>query len=157
METELSDLNLIQTIFYDNEEKVGYRTILLAFLEKYGLIMNPEKVARIMGKYHLICKIRKQKSYGNTFNQQRIENTYNTLLNTTFDCKEPSNVLYTDITYIKYAHGTKTAYLSSATREIVAHTVSNTLEITFVMDSLEQLKELQLNTEAIIHSDQGSH
>lgn len=119
--------------------------------------MNPKKVARLMRKYHLICQIRKTKSYGNTFNQKRIENTYDNLLNTTFDCKELSTVFHTDITYIKYAHVTKTAYLSAvkdqATREIVTHTVSNTLEL----NSLEQLRKLHLNTEAIIHSDQGAH
>lgn len=71
-------------------------------LLEYELIMNYKNVIRIMIKYGLVCKIRRKKFYGNTFNQQRIENTYKNLLDTTFDCIEPDALFHTDIPYIKY-------------------------------------------------------
>ena len=161
LNNELSDYKLIKTIFFSKEEAAGYRTIVMNLLSEYGVIMNPKKVKRIMKKYNLICKIRKQKTYGNTFNQHKIENTYDNLLKTTFDCQTPAAVYHTDITYLKYAHGLKTAYLSvvkdQATREIVGYSLAQSLEISFVLETLDQLKQLELAEGAIIHSDQGVH
>ncbi|MGL4335743.1 MAG: hypothetical protein ACRCST_02535 [Turicibacter sp.] len=75
----------------------------------------------------------------------------------TKDCKNPSPVFHADITYTKYAYSTNTAYLSGVkdqpTSEIATQTISNTLELIFLMDTLEQLRELQLNDQGIIHSD----
>lgn len=82
-------------------------------------------------------------------------------LNTIFDCKSPDTVFHTDITYIKYAYNQKTAYLSAAkdeaTREISAYVVSNSLEMPFVIDTLEQWNDITLSKNVIIHSDQGTH
>ena len=158
---ELSDYHLIKAIFFKKKQVAGYRTIVMNLLSQYGVIMNPKKVKRIMLKYNLICTIRKKKTYMNTFNQKKIENTYDNLLNTTFDCQIPGAIHHTDITYIKYAHGTKVAYLSAtkdqATREIVGYALSQSLELPFVLETLDQLKQLDLVKGAIIHSDQGVH
>lgn len=128
---------------------------------RYGVIMNHKKVIRIMNKYGLVCKIRRTKRYGNTFNEKRIENTYDNLLNTVFNSKTPSQIFHTDITYIKYAYGRKTAYLSAlkdqATREIPAYQVSETLDLSFVIETLEKLSQVTTSSQAIIHSDQGVH
>lgn len=133
----------------------------MQLFEQHGLVMNHKKVIRIMNKYGLVCKIRRKKFYGNTFNKQRIENTYENLLDTTFSCKEPTTIFHTDITYIKYAYGRKTAYLSAikdeATREVPAYAISKSLEMPFVIATLEQLQSLNLRPNAIIHSDQGTH
>nr|WP_294488365.1 IS3 family transposase [uncultured Anaerosporobacter sp.] len=109
---EFNDFLLIKEIFDEKEETSGFRTIVMELLYRHGLIMNPKKVIRIMNKYGLICKIRRVKRYGNTFEEKRIENTFDNRLNTIFDSKIPAEIFHTDITYIKYAHGTKTAYLS---------------------------------------------
>ena len=160
-ELEILDYQLIKEIFDDQNGTAGFRTIVMQLLEQHDLIMNHKKVIRIMRKYSLECKIRRRKSYGNTFNKQRIENTYENLLNKTFDCTEPTTVFHTDITYIKYAHGRKTAYLSAvkdeATREITAYATSESLEMSFVISTLEGLKKLNIASNAIIHSDQGVH
>jgi transposase InsO family protein len=161
LENELSDYLLIKEIFDEENETVGFRTIVMQLFQRYGIIMNHKKVIRIMNKYCLVCKIRRKKFYGNTFNQQRIENTYENLLNTVFDCTKPSTIFHTDITYIKYAYGRKTAYLSAvkdeATREVSAHAVSESLEMSFVIETLDKLQIETLDSKAIIHSDQGSH
>lgn len=91
-----------------------------------------------MRKYGLVCKIRRKKFYGNTFNGQRIENTYENLLDTTFNCTESATIFRTDITYIKYAYGRKIAYLSAikdeATRELSTYAISESLEMQFVIN-----------------------
>lgn len=114
-----------------------------------------------MKKYGLVCKIRRKKLYRNTFSEKRIEHIFPNQLNTTFDCMKPDTIFHTDITYIKYAHNNKTAYLSAAkdeaTREIPAFKVSRTLEMPFVMDTLQQLGKISITSGAIIHSDQGAH
>lgn len=125
------------------------------------LLQAEKKVLRIMKKYGLVCKIRRKKLYRNTFSEKRIEHVFSNQLNTTFDCMKPDMIFHTDITYIKYAHNNKTAYLSAAkdgaTREIPAFKVSRTLEMPFVMDTLQQLGKISLTSGAIIHSDQGVH
>lgn len=54
----------------------------MELLYRYGVIMNHKKVTRIMNKYSLVCKIRRVKRYGNTFEEKHIENTFENRLNT---------------------------------------------------------------------------
>ena len=127
-------------------------------MQRYGLVMNHKKVNRIMSKYGLICKIRRVKRNGNTFEERSIENTFENHLNTTFNIFHTD---ITDITYIKYAYERKTAYLSAikdqATREIPAYEISESLDISFVIYTLENLSLQTITKDAIIHSDQGVH
>lgn len=157
----MQDYLLIKEIFDEKEETAGFRTIVMELLYRYGLVMNHKKVIRIMDKYGLNCKIRRVKRYGNTFEERRIENTFENHLKTTFDSRIPSNIFHTDITYIKYAYGRKTAYLSAvkdqATREIPAYELSESLDLSFVINTLESLSLQSITKDAIIHSDQGTH
>ena len=158
---EFNDYLLIKEIFDEKKETAGFRTIVMELLYRYGVIMNHKKVIRIMNKYNLVCKIRRVKRYGNTFEEKRIENTFENRLNTVFNSKAPSEIFHTDITYIKYAYGSKTAYLSAvkdqATREIPAYEISESLDLSFVITTLEKLAEKTADKSAIIHSDQGIH
>lgn len=70
--------------------------------------------------------------------------------------------LLTDITYLPY-NGIF-AYLSTIldafTKQILAYVVSPSLEIDFVLETVNQLIEqhgISLHAETIVHSDQGSH
>lgn len=161
LDNELQDYLLIKEIFDEKQETSGFRTIIMELLHRYGVIMNHKKVIRIMNKYGLVCRIRRVKRYGNTFEERRIENIFENHVNTTFDSTTPFDIFHTDITYIKYAYGSKTAYLSAikdqATREIPAFEVSESLDISFVITTLENLSQKSINQNAIIHSDQGIH
>lgn len=75
----------------------------------------------------------------------------------------PRTFLLTYISYILYGGG-HFAYLSTIkdvyTIEILGFTVSKSLEISFILGGVEQLIQnlgFTLNSETIIHSDQGSH
>lgn len=161
LKKESDDYEVIYKIFINHEETAGFRTITMELKHHYSIIMNHKKVIRLMKKYSLKCKIRREKKYGCTFDENRIEHTYPNLTNTKFDCVKPYSVLHTDITYIKFAYGGKTAYLSAikdqTTREILAYKISNSLEISFVIETIKDLKLYSLAENAIIHSDQGVH
>lgn len=143
---------------------VGFRSIVMKLKDDYNICMNHKKVMRLMNKYNLFCKIRKTKSYKNSYVTSKEEHKYPNLLNTVFDSKIPNKIFHTDITYIKFGFGQKTAYLSAikdqASKEIVSYKVSNSLEIPIVLDTLKNLEQnrntISFNN-TIIHSDQGAH
>lgn len=75
----------------------------------------------------------------------------------------PCKVLLTDITYIFYRNG-KWAYLSTivdgSTNEILAHQLSENINLDIVLDTLKRLlnnRKVRLARDAFIHSDQGGH
>jgi transposase InsO family protein len=91
------------------------------------------------------------------------------LLNRTFRAHGPRAVLLTDITYIPrrkvVADGPdKFTYLcvimDAYTKEVLAYTLSVSLEVDFVLATVNMLMEKhgsELKTDALIHSDQGCH
>lgn len=99
--------------------------------DNYNICMNHKKFIHIIRKYNLTFKIRKTKSYKNSYVVNREEKTYPNLLNTVFDSKTPNKTFYTDITYIKFWYVQYTVYLSAikdqAFKEIIAYKVSNSL------------------------------
>ena len=85
------------------------------------------------------------------------------LLNREFNCNAPNQKWVTDITYLKYDNGRKRMYLSVIedlyNREIIAYKISDSLDISFVEQTLgEAFKKVNTSefNNLIIHSDQGS-
>jgi putative transposase len=127
----------------------------------YGVVMNHKRILRIMKTFHLTTKIRRSNPYKKLCKATQAHKTVPNLLNRQFDQQEPQKILLTDITYLYYADGRK-AYLSAvkdgSTREILAHYVSTSLEMSIVHETLERLNEVldgNLHPEVILHSDQG--
>ena len=79
-----------------------------------------------------------------------------------FEEHGPRSILLTDITYIPM-NGTfcyLSTILDACTKQVLSHVLSESLEVDFVLDTVEQLVErhgVSLNKETIIHSDQGCH
>jgi putative transposase len=85
------------------------------------------------------------------------------LLKRQFDQGEPEKVLLTDITYMPNTNG-QLAYLScvkdGATKQILAHHPSRSLEMPIVERTLDNLIERldgNIHPEAILHSEQWMH
>lgn len=82
------------------------------------------------------------------------------LLNRQFTVMVARRTLVTDITYLYFALG-RIAYLSAikdiATGEILAWRLSLNLEMEFVIQTVRQLKDIPLNDNCLLHSDQGCH
>lgn len=84
------------------------------------------------------------------------------LVNREFESRGPGAVLLTDITYIPL--NGKFCYLSTSldacTKQILAYAMSESLEVDFALEMVEQLVQNygpSLNKETVIHSDQGTH
>lgn len=124
--------------------------------------MNIKKIRRLMKKYNLLCPIRKGNPYRKIAKALKTSNYAPNILDRQFTVYGPRIVLLTDITYIPYTGDT--AYLSvimdAFTRQILAHVLSPSLEVDFVLETVEILIRdhgISLHAETIIHSDQGGH
>lgn len=139
----------------------GARGIYMRLLHK-GIRMNLKKIRRLMHKYNLTCPIRKANPYRRMAKAIRTNAVADNRVNREFRMHGPRKILLTDITYIPYAG--KFCYLSvikdAFTEQVLAYVLSESLEVDFVLETVNQLiKEHgpSLDTETMIHSDQGCH
>lgn len=158
-----ADFELILSIYKKRGYAKGARSIYMGLLHMNPpVVMNIKKIRRLMKKYHLFCPIRKANPYRRMAKAIKTSNYADNLLQREFECYGPRYVLLTDITYIPYDG--KFAYLSTIldayTKQILAYVLSDSLEIDFVKETVENLIRdhgISLHKETLIHSDQGSH
>lgn len=157
------DFDLILTAYKMHGYTKGAKGIYMALLHMDPpVIMNLKKIRRLMDKFNLSCPIRKANPYRRMAKALKTSNVAANLLQREFECYGPRMVLLTDITYLPY-NGTF-AYLSSIldafTKQILAYVVSDSLEVDFVLETVNLLIEnhgSSLHAETIVHSDQGCH
>lgn len=162
-EQDRKDFDLILAAYKMHGYTKGARGIYMALLHMDPpVIMNLKKIRRLMDKFNLSCPIRKANPYRRMAKALKTSNVAENLLKREFECYGPRMVLLTDITYLPY-NGTF-AYLSSVldafTKQILAYVVSDSLEMDFVLETVNQLIDnhgISLHAETIIHSDQGCH
>lgn len=127
------------------------------------VLMNLKKIYRLMRKFNLKCPIRKANPYRRMLKALKENNYAKNLLNREFKDHGVRSVLLTDITYLKRQDGHfsyLSAIMDACTKEILAHVVSPSLEIDFVLETVNLLMlnhGNELKTEVLFHSDQGSH
>lgn len=150
---------------YNNSKKVyGYRRIKIAIFRAYGLIVNHKKIIRLMKSLNIHSVIRRKRFKYYTPKNLDMCKVEPNILNRKFNCNAPNQKWVTDITYLKYDNGRKRMYLSAIedlyNREIIAYKISDSLDMSFVEQTLgEAFKKVtskELNN-LIIHSDQGVH
>ena len=157
------DFDLILIAYKMHGYTKGARGIYMALLHiDPPVIMNLKKIRRLMDKFNLSCPIRKANPARQMAKALKTSNVADNLLRREFECYGPRMVLLTDITYLPY-NGTF-AYLSSIldafTKQILAYVVSDSLEVDFVLETVNLLIEnhgILLHAETIVHSDQGPH
>ena len=158
-----ADFELILAIYKRRGYAKGARSIYMGLLHMNPpVVMNIKKIRRLMKKYHLFCPIRKANPYRRMAKALKTSNYADNLLQREFECYGPRYVLLTDITYIPY--NGEFAYLSTIldayTKQILSYVLSDSLEIDFVKETVENLIRdhgISLHKETLIHSDQGSH
>ena len=124
-----------------------------------GLIVNHKKIIRIIKYLNIHWIIRKKFKYS-THKTIEIDRVEPNLLNRKFNCDALNQKWVTHITYLKYDNGRKRMYLSAIedlyNREIIAYKISDSLDISFVEQTLgevfNKVKTSELNN-LIIHSD----
>ena len=162
-EQDRADFDLILQAYSFRGYDKGARMIHMRLLHMMPpVVMNIKKIRRLMNKYQLYCPIRKANPYRRLARSLRTTNVADNVLNREFTLHGARKVLLTDITYIPY-NGTF-AYLSTIldafTRQCLAYVLSSSLEVDFVLETVNQLIEkhrITLDSETLIHSDQGCH
>ncbi|MCB2309479.1 IS3 family transposase [Clostridium estertheticum] len=161
-EQDKRDFELILEAYKFRGYDKGSRGIHMRLLNQ-GIRMNRKKIQRLMGKYKLICPIRKANPYRRMAKAMKTNNVSKNLVNREFQEHGPGMILLTDITYLFYNHGYK-AYLSvikdAYTKQVMAYVVSDSLAVDFVLETVNILIQnhgISLSEETILHSDQGCH
>lgn len=163
-EQDKEDFVLILAAYNHRGYAKGARGIYMQLLHrKPAVVMNIKKIRRLMHKFGLICPIRKANPYRRMAKALRTNNVAPNLLNREFRAHGARAVLLTDITYIPRKDGCF-SYLSTIldayTKQVLAYTVSVSLEVDFVLETINKLVEnhrVSLQNETLIHSDQGCH
>ncbi len=146
----------IQTIYDDSKQNYGAPKIT------YELRKSGEVIAeRTVGKYMKEMGIRAQwtKPWTTTTRDSDFSKELHNILNEQFNPDRPNAVWCTDITYIWTQQGF--VYLTSImdlyARKIIAWTLSDNMEVSCVIDTINKAKERR-NTDLplILHSDRGS-
>ena len=139
----------------------GARSIHMRLLHT-GTLMNVKKIRRLMRKYGLKCPIRQANPYRRMAKALKTNTIFPNVVKRQFTVYGPRKVILTDITYLFYENGV--CYLSPVldafTREILAYQLSVTLQVEFVLQTIEHMIKkhgCELDNETIVHSDQGCH
>lgn len=158
-----ADFEIILKAYNHRGYSKGAKGIYMNLIhQEEPIVMNLKKIRRLMKKYNLICPIRKANPYRRMAKALKTSNVAKNLVNREFTKYGPRKILLTDITYISY--NGKFCYLSTIldayTKQILAYVLSDSLEVDFVLETVNILIEkhgIDITTETIIHSDQGCH
>lgn len=156
-----ADFELILAAYNFRGYKKGVLSVHMRLLHT-GVVMNPKKIRRLMRKYNLYCPFRKANPYRRMAKTLKTSNVAANLLNREFEAHGPRAVLLTDITYMRFHDGFLylSTILDAYTKEALAHVLSDSLEIDFVLETVMMMKNeygVSLQAETMIHSDQGCH
>jgi len=142
----------------------GARGIYMRLLHmKPPVHMNIKKIRRLMRKYRLFCPIRKANPHRRAAKAIEISQVAPNLLNRAFETLGPRKAILTDITYIingKAPRCYMCTFIDACTKELLAWTLSTSLEEDFVLEAANDVKEkhgVSLTADTLVHSDQGSH
>lgn len=157
------DFELILNAFKHRGYDKGIRGVHMRLLHQSPpVIMNVKKIQRLMRKYGLLCPVRKANPYRRMAATFKTNNYAEDLVKRDFEGRGARMVLLTDITYLPY--NDTFAYLSTIidafTKQVLSYVLSDNLQLDFVLLTVEQLVDkhgISLNSETILHSDQGVH
>jgi len=158
------DFQIVLKAYQFRGYKKGARSIYMRLLHMTPPVhMNIKKIRRLMKKFRLFCPIRQSNPYRKMMRDLKTSNFAPNLLNREFEEHGPRTVLLTDITYIingKAPRCYMSTIIDGCTKELLAWVLSASLEVDFVLETVNQLIEnhgISLSAETLIHSDQGAH
>tara|TARA_R110002060_G_C2123111_1_gene98808 strand:+ start:711 stop:1553 length:843 start_codon:yes stop_codon:yes gene_type:complete len=161
-ESDQEDFEKILEVYRFKGYDKGYRVVHMMLLQR-GILMNPKKILRLMKKFRVQAKIRRPRPKRIKLVETQSAKIMPNHVRRAFKAYGPRKILLTDISYLPYGRN-KFAYLSTIkdayTNEILSHSVSESLQIGFVLSCVHDLRKdhgIQLSAKTIIHSDQGSH
>jgi len=153
---------IVQMGYDFKKRSKGARQIKMTLAGEFGIVMNLKCIRRIMRKFGIVCTYRKPNPYKRIIKATREHTVVPNHLCRDFKQGIPGKILLTDITYVPQPNG-NWAYLSTikdaSTGEVLAHNLSQSLDMPLVTDTMEKLKAtgMAFPEGAMIHSDQGGH
>ena len=160
---DYADFLVVKSVYEFKGRAKGSRQIAMTMPKLFGTSMNRKKIQRLMRKYGLECPIRRANPLRRIAKSLQTNSLFSNKLNRQFAIGRPGEHLLTDISYLYYGpHGEKRCYLSAikdaSTNEIVAWTLSETIDLPFVIAMLRKLDSVAwLPDTILLHSDQGCH
>ena len=155
---------ILKAYRYRGYDKGGRGIYMRLLRHEPPVLMNLKKIRRLMHKYNLKCPIRKANPYRRMMKALKTSKIAPNILNREFKWHGVRAVLLTDITYLKRRQDGGFSYLSAimdaGSKEILAYVVSPSFEVDFVLQTVKLLIANhggELKTDALLHSDQGSH
>ncbi len=136
-----ADFELILTAYRFRGYDKGAQGIHMRLLHmEPPVVMNVKKIRRLMKKYGLICNIRKANPYRRMAKAIRTNHVADNIVNREFELHGPRTILLTDITYILYAgvFCYLSTILDSFTKQILSYVLSESLEVDFVLETVNQ-------------------
>lgn len=138
--------------------KKSYGTIRLKkHIEiKFGIILNHKLIRRYKNEFNICVAVRKPKSLSHTRAEEKnLINKAPYVIECNFKADEYQTKFSSDVSYITCTDGR--LYLSAVkdlfNKEIVSYSISENNDTRLIIDSYKNLK---LNNEAIINTDQGA-
>ena len=144
----------IAELYHQNKGRYGYRRLTLA-MRNEGYVINGKTVRRLMSEAGVKCEVRMKKY--RTYKGE-VGKIAPNLLGRDFRADAPYRKMVTDVTEF-HLFGEK-IYLSPVldlyNSELINYTVTNRPALNMVMDMIKgTLAVIGVNTNAILHSDQG--
>ena len=155
------DFELVLEAYRFRGRAKGARGIHMRLLHM-NIRMNVKKIRRLMRKYGLKCPIRKENPYRRMAKAMKTSHVAPNIVKRNFFQAQPRKILLTDITYLFFQTGKcyLSTILDAVTREVLAYKLSESLEVDFVLKTVDVLAEKYhsvLDNTTIVHSDQGCH
>lgn len=156
--TEDKHLKLILNIFNESHQTYGHRRIAIALREKYNIIINKKKVARLMKEHNIIPAYYKKKTkYKNKTSIDAGKKP--NLVEKHFIVTKPNQVWVTDVCTLYYKEKRRyfSVMLDLYDRKIISYKISENNDAELATQTLITAKWNRLDSQnVIIHSDQGS-
>lgn len=162
-ENDVADFATIKQAYEFRGYAKGARSIYMRLLHMDPpVVMNIKKIRRLMKKYGLFCPIRQANPYRRMAKAMKTSHVAPNVVDRKFGEFPPRRALLTDITYLFYNNGIcyLSTILDACTHEILAYKLSENLKVDFVLDTVDELQKrygAELDSETIVHSDQGCH
>ena len=153
------DIEIIRQVMDYRGYRKGIRQIYMMMEDITGYHFSMKKIKRLMKKFGLRSGLREKKQSRIDARKNLEEHKKPNLLKRKFRMARPNTHILTDVTYTPYGDN-KLAYGSACydavTGRLYDLTFSDSNNLELVLSTVDALKNIVFNANAIFHSDQGS-
>ncbi|WKA50663.1 IS3 family transposase [Planococcus liqunii] len=149
-------LKQMLSLYVTHGGNLGHERFKLELENVYTHIVSLKRIRRMREMYRMPLKTARRKPRPAGSGHAVIDN----LLNRNFKAMRPGLKFSVDISYLEVKKPFRDfiylcAILDLYNNEIVAYTISDTLDVDFVLEAVRQLEARGFEKEALLHSDQG--